>query len=39
MPGVELIKSEIEKLLQGKNSAVLDLGKYRVLITIMDNMD
>lgn len=39
MSGVETIKSEIEKLLKGKDSAVLDMGEYRVLISIIDSVD
>ncbi|KJR95995.1 MAG: hypothetical protein VR68_16600 [Peptococcaceae bacterium BRH_c4a] len=39
MSGFEIIKSEVEKLLKGKDSAVLDMGEYRVLITIIDGAD
>lgn len=39
MSGYEIIKSEVEKLLKGKESAVLDMGEYRVLITIIDSAD
>lgn len=38
MSGTEIIKSEVEKLLKGKDSAVLDMGEYRVFITIIDDV-
>lgn len=39
MPSTEILKSEVRKLLHGKNSAILELGEFSVLITVINNAD